>query len=504
MGDNVYYYYDNNTVGGKGGVVMSDLEKRPQTDEGEIFYIKYSARVREYVSGIDKEKIKEKVFSKTVIKVFAACLIGAMVVSGSTYYYNYENSGYAVKYQGKLLGYVRDKNTAVNAFDELKEELKKYDTSIDIKDELQFDKVLIDASKLQDAKALVQPLAPGFYKQYTSYALVINGTEMACVGSEDEANKVIDTLKKHYEAEEAKSGAQVLNITIKDDIKVVPKVVDNSKLVDAKAVIDKLLAGRGTTKKYEVKSGDSLWRIASNNSMRIEDIQAVNPGLNPDRLQIGQLVNLSVSEPYINVETTIKAVFDEDIPYDTKYQDDGKLYRGQTRVVESGQYGINKVEKQITKLNGKEIASTILSTINAKNPVTRVLARGTKELVGSGRFLWPVNGSITSMFGSRGREYHRGLDIGAPVGTPIVAADSGTVTMAGRYYDYGKLVIIDHGNGFTTYYAHCSTLYVEEGQTVTKGQRIADVGMTGWTTGPHLHFEVRYNGDHENPMRHLN
>ncbi|MEM7649388.1 MAG: M23 family metallopeptidase, partial [Cyanobacteria bacterium P01_A01_bin.70] len=96
-----------------------------------------------------------------------------------------------------------------------------------------------------------------------------------------------------------------------------------------------------------------------------------------------------------------------------------------------------------------------------------------------------------------------GVDFGAPQGTTIYAADSGSVIYAGWYGGYGRTVIVDHGGGITTLYAHSSRLFVSAGQAVTQGQAIAAIGSTGLSTGPHLHFEVRQNGNPVNPMAYL-
>lgn len=123
----------------------------------------------------------------------------------------------------------------------------------------------------------------------------------------------------------------------------------------------------------------------------------------------------------------------------------------------------------------------------------------------TGRFIRPVNGRLTSGFGMRVhpifrvRKMHTGIDISAPAGTPIVAADSGVVVEAGYIRGYGYTVIIDHGGGMATLYAHCSALLVRAGQQVERGQTIARVGSTGYSTGPHLHFEIRVNGEPVNP-----
>ncbi|MFN4219300.1 MAG: murein hydrolase activator EnvC family protein [bacterium] len=127
-----------------------------------------------------------------------------------------------------------------------------------------------------------------------------------------------------------------------------------------------------------------------------------------------------------------------------------------------------------------------------------------------GRFLWPTTSSvITSYFGYRvhpiwgGTRFHSGIDIGAPYGAPIYAAADGVVIFAGWYYGYGNTIIIDHGSGISTLYAHCSSISVYKGQVVSKGQVIGRVGSTGNSTGPHLHFEIQINGQPVNPLNYL-
>ena len=118
-------------------------------------------------------------------------------------------------------------------------------------------------------------------------------------------------------------------------------------------------------------------------------------------------------------------------------------------------------------------------------------------------FIKPVSGTLTSRFGRRSSGTHAGLDIAAPTGTTIVAADGGEVIFSGTKGTLGKMVVIKHDEDVMTYYAHCSKLYVKAGQTVSRGQKIAAVGSTGKSTGPHLHLEIRINGVAYNPQHYL-
>ncbi|ARC83356.1 peptidase M23 family protein [Clostridium argentinense CDC 2741] len=115
----------------------------------------------------------------------------------------------------------------------------------------------------------------------------------------------------------------------------------------------------------------------------------------------------------------------------------------------------------------------------------------------------PANGVITSHFGERWGAMHKGLDIGANENTPIKAAFNGRVTFSGVLNGYGNVIILSHDNNVETLYAHCNKLYVNEGESISKGQHIADVGNTGNSTGPHLHFEIRVNGEAVDPLKYI-
>lgn len=133
------------------------------------------------------------------------------------------------------------------------------------------------------------------------------------------------------------------------------------------------------------------------------------------------------------------------------------------------------------------------------------------QYVGSGVYTWPTPGytRITSPYGMRKHpilktnRMHTGIDIGAPNGATIVSVDHGCVVQVGWYGGYGRVVMVDHGHGIVTMYAHTSAALVNVGDAVKKGQAIAKVGSTGWSTGPHLHFEVRINGKYTNPLNYI-
>ena len=154
---------------------------------------------------------------------------------------------------------------------------------------------------------------------------------------------------------------------------------------------------------------------------------------------------------------------------------------------------VASTSKSSTRYAATGTVNTKLTTSSAKANIGISLIR-------------PISGVITSRFGASSsirRSSHTGLDISASSGTPIKAAASGTVTFSGYKGSYGNMIVISHGNGVQTYYAHCSKLYVGTGTQVSQGQTIAAVGSTGNSTGPHLHLEVRVNGVAYNPQNYV-
>jgi murein DD-endopeptidase MepM/ murein hydrolase activator NlpD len=157
-------------------------------------------------------------------------------------------------------------------------------------------------------------------------------------------------------------------------------------------------------------------------------------------------------------------------------------------------------------------ADQLLALFDGAEPeINRLLAdlESVRELADAYPSLWPTDGIITSGVGWRvhplgfGVKWHAGLDIANKTGTPIHAAASGTVIRSENNTGYGRMIEIDHGFGISTLYGHCTTLKVEKGEWIERGQFIATMGSTGYSTGPHLHFEIRFDGQAQDPLDYL-
>lgn len=232
------------------------------------------------------------------------------------------------------------------------------------------------------------------------------------------------------------------------------------------------------------------------------------------------LVNGDGGQSYITVITTEERTEQEIIEFKQEYKPEPDMYVGETKVETEGREGRKSVTKRITCENGQQVEEEILEEEVLEEPQEEIILTGTKAYGGYGggtssyrdenvsyapgevyeNLQMPIDDiCISSQFGPRWGRFHSGTDFALAQGKDIYAADSGKVYFSGFGGGYGNLVKIDHGNGMQTYYAHCSSLLVTEGQEVNRGDKIALVGSTGNSTGPHLHFEVIINGSCVNP-----
>lgn len=243
---------------------------------------------------------------------------------------------------------------------------------------------------------------------------------------------------------------------------------------------------------YTVRNGDTLWSIANAFNIDINTLFGCNKLSDANVLKVGTVVKIP--------------------------NQDGILIsvpNGFTIEKLSKRYGI--YPEAIASANKLSISSQLTAGSEIFLPGAKVLASGsegkstqnTRIGTANSGFRWPVVGKISSPYGwrkdpiTRDKDIHTGLDIRAPRGRSIVASQGGRVVHSGWMGGYGKTIVIQHSNGLTTLYAHCSSLLVKKGVNVSKGQQIALVGSTGRSTGNHLHFEIRKNRDSLNPLKYL-
>lgn len=345
--------------------------------------------------------------------------------------------------------------------------------------------------------------------------LYVNGDFVGAMPSHGEMESVLDEIKDaYYDKNNKNQRAEFVQ-----DVELVDGLFPTSTVSGGADLRNNLVRETVVKKTYTVQAGDTLSTIARKHDMTTSELRALNTAYaNTDMVRIGDVLTVRRPQSFLQVKVIKTIEYTEQIDYQTQTIYNDKMYVTQSKVKTKGAEGSQTVKAEIMYVDGVESGRTILSRTVTKQPVTRVVERGTKKVtsqsggtvvqgdgVTTGSMLWPVP-SCHNM--SRG--YFRGhyaLDIAnGPVtvrNKPAVAADGGTVVYAGWYYDYGYYVKIRHSNGLYTTYAHLMSISVVKGQSVSRGQQVGRIGSTGNSTGPHLHFEVIKNGVRVNPLNYV-
>ena len=433
----------------------------------------------------------------------AGCALALAIVLCSSYTF-----GTTVIYDGEAIATVSSRSAAEDARAKLEEvtastlgEEYTIDDSL-----LEYSSGIMARSEVVDEETYEEDLSEEIGLVTQAYCLYVDGELIGATPYEGALEELLAQLKA------ASTDENTISCEFAEDVDIRQEYVPTSQVMNLGYLAETLYSTKSAEVTYEVKKGDTWSQIANSHGLTSAELLALNPGYNIDKLQIGEVLTLSASVPYLTMTVVRQERYVEDVMYDIEYTDSAYLYKGDYEVTSKGQYGAADVVANVTYVNGEETERTVLSSVTLKEPVTEQRLQGTKERptwLPTGTFRWPTSGRITSYFGGRsspggiGSTNHKGIDIAAPKGTPVYASDGGTVTYAGWMSGYGYLVRIDHGNGYVTYYGHNSSLLVSVGQHVYKGQQIARVGSTGNSTGNHCHFEIRYNGVAKNPLNYL-
>lgn len=366
---------------------------------------------------------------------------------------------------------------------------------------------LVHRSDLNDGTELQEELTDQVGLVTYGYALYIDNTFIGATEYPGALEELLEQLKELYTSEDT------LSIDFVEDVQIYEGYFANDQLTNLGSIAELLNSTKSGEVTYTVVKGDTWGKIAGANGMTNAELETLNPGFDINKLQIGDELLISNAVPYLTVVVTERQNYVDDIQYDIEYTPTNTLYTGDYKVTSKGVYGTADVVADVVYINGEEQSREIISSVVLTEPVTEQRLEGTKERPSwypTGSFRWPTSSTrINSYFGKRNTgikgasTYHKGIDIAASYGAKIVAADGGTVIYSGWWGSGGYTVIIDHGNGFKTYYEHNSKLLVSVGQHVYKGQQIAKAGSSGVSSGTHCHFGISKNGTYVNPLKYL-
>ncbi len=360
----------------------------------------------------------------------------------------------------------------------------------------------------------------GFFEYFTfGEAIYIDGEKIAVVSSETVYRKAVN-----YASETAvNSGTEKPEFS---NLKLLPTVTLKSDISSAKALSEKILLSSGdyvsgctlysgSAAVFSCASSDVAEKVVNKYiaqySMNGDATLSSNLTYKPEVLTKSSIS--SAEECYrllsengsIDVISVVNTTESKVLPFETKTVDDNTLYIGDTITQTEGKNGTAEISHRTVYENGLQQSSLVTSEQVTLKPVNQVIKVGTKfkEVLKTGLF-YPLNGPLSSPFGSRWGRMHEGIDIAVSEGTPVKAAECGVVSYVSENAGgYGKFVKINHGHGVETSYAHLSQINVSEGDTVSAETVIALSGNTGRSTGPHLHFEITENDTPVDPLKYL-
>ena len=443
---------------------------------------------------------------KGMLMVFA---IAMMVVMGAAGVLNY-CTAYEYSYNGQKLGLVKEKDDVLQITDLVQGALteeKNMKIVIDAKDDITFHrKLALDESQIDDSEQVLKRLTYMGDLKVKAIGIYVDGKKIGAVQDRKTAEKALKDVADKYTKEGDNIEVESVRFLEKVDIKTAN--TDLEDLHSEEEMVDLLCTSGEKETVHKVVAGDTLHSIAKKYDVWEDQLLADNKGINSKKLELGSNIIVKQQAPVLTYEVVEKITYDKVIEHKVEEQKSADIYEGMTETQQAGSDGLSEITARVTLQNGKKVEEEDLVTTVKEEPVTEVVLVGTKErppTVGSGKYIWPLKDSFTqsSGFGSRWGRQHKGIDLAVSVGTTVYAADGGTVVEAQYSGSYGNVVMIDHQNGQETRYAHNSKLLVKKGDKVYQGQPIAKSGNTGRSTGPHVHFEIRFNGEPRNPLNYL-
>lgn len=441
---------------------------------------------------------------------------GCVVLIATVGYFSSTTLALEVRYNGQSLGYISDESVYTQAQNSANQliGLSQQEKGVPLQAYPDYVLRAIDPGELMDAATLRDRLIEASdYDLVDACGVYIDGTLLCAVRNETDAIRVMDTM-----LEPVRQQNPGTLVDFVENVEYVQGVYPDLPEImwDAAKLLDTVTGTKEEAVNYTVQAGDTISGIAQRYDKSSSELFAMNPGLT-EELHLGQVITVSNEVRFLQVRVIKTEQREEEIPYNTVETASDRYYKGIRKTTREGENGLDRVTELVSYVDGVKIGAEEVSRERIKDPVDKQVTVGTRYAVGlpggvitsgGGQMLWPVDGlnQVSSPFGYRSSGMHRGLDISGSgaTGHRIRAAESGFVEHATYDWDYGYNVIINHGGGLKTRYAHCSSISVAAGQYVEMGDEIGRVGNTGkLSRGAHLHFEVIRYGERINPLPYI-
>jgi len=445
-----------------------------------------------------------------------AVLAVVFVLFASFLFSEYYTFAYSVTLDGQSVGYVENYSDYETIVEGVNTDIAKIiNRQYSVQAEPVFNFGFVEKSLLSDPSTGIDGIYTTLYNNANEniaygYSLEIDGHQILFASSENDIQHVIENILTN----KAKSidGTKNARVDFLNDVQIKSGAFVKETIINNTDEIAKMLEKDvQTLLKYYVQEGDTLTTIAE--ELKVSETEIINSNESLDlsgELAEGLTLTISSEKPLLSTKVIYNTVYNEILPYEIIESESKDYYTGTKTVATKGEKGEAQITAEIVVVDGIEYSKEVVNTVIIKNAVDEKILIGTKErpkTMATGTFIKPIKGGrVSSKYGYRPSmgDFHSGVDWSCPKGTSVYAADGGKVIHSGWQGTYGYLVIIDHENGMQTYYAHNSTLLVSKGDRVYKEQKIALSGNTGRSTGPHVHFEIRIDGDPVDPLKHLN
>lgn len=453
--------------------MIPDPRRPEEFTTPEQLFEEVARMARESKQGRSRPRLGRKtMLAGVLLGLTGLSVAGAMVASTCTLCY-------AVTAGGQPLAYVRGQETYIQAVRQVEEQVSAIlRTDYAYPEKAKVSLTIAPKEKVQTREELTDSLMGTVEQVKKEYVLTVDGTPVAACDDRSEIAKAIRQAKETYTSEDT------VEVTVSSEVDVSKDYLPaQAEVLDAEELAQRLTQPAGAEgETWMDEAGTEALAAFIPEEYLVEAAEAD-------------------SQPLLNVRTVEEVTYTQPIPSPVEEREDSSLLVGERKTLQEGAPGEEEVTDRVTLRCGVEQSRETLSAVTLTEPTATVVAVGTGQGAegAKGRFLWPCMGQVSSTFGSRhifgSSGFHTGTDIAAAQGADINASAAGTVVWAGAKGTYGNLVKVDHGNGYETYYAHCSKILVQVGDWVSQGQTIAKVGSTGRATGPHCHFEIRWQGE---------
>ena len=475
----------------------------------------------------EDNRLTYKFSSFKKISILTILLVSVILNIGFAKENNHLNKIYHIYVGQEYMGMVSDTKAVLDIIEEKEEaaSIQYHGLAFDASSNVKIIPEQVFSKETKDTETLAK-LEKTIVAQTTAFALMVDDEPIVYLKDAKDYEEVIRLLRLQYVSSQElanwnanqqsidnlpvlQSGeARISTISFKQEVSGVTQKVAPNQIMTPDTAVTYLMTGSIEQDQYQVQSGDVLGSIAKVHNLTMSELLELNPEITVNTvLQIGQTVNVTVAKPFVTIEVKQEKKITDSIPYEKVIEEDPTMPKGESVTKQQGVEGKKEITYLITSENGTRTSKIPLEEKIIEEPVQQIEVVGTKVIPsrGTGEFTWPaVGGYISSTMGQRWGTLHRGIDIARPSNYNILAADNGVIVATGFSGSYGNRIVINHNNGYTTLYAHLSSINVEVGQVVEKGSVIGIMGSTGNSTGTHLHFELEKNGELLNPLSYVN